>query len=49
VKQGQVGSNYEFHLSSRKTLSEIHNATIPLKRKNENLDLIENVKLLKIH
>jgi len=33
------------YLSSRKALSEIQNITIPLKRKDENLDLAKNVKL----
>jgi len=45
VEQDQVNSNDESHLLSRKTLSEIQNITVPLKRKDENLDLIKNVKL----
>lgn len=45
MEQDQVNSNDESHLLSRKTLSEIQNITVPLKRKDENLDLIKNVKL----
>jgi hypothetical protein len=45
VEQDQVNSDDESHLLSRKTLSEIQNITVPLKRKDENLDLIKNVKL----
>ena len=45
MEQDQVNSDDESHLLSRKTLSEIQNITVPLKRKDENLDLIKNVKL----
>ena len=45
VEQDQVNSDDEFHLLSRKTLSEIQNIAVPLKRKDENLDLVKNVKL----
>lgn len=41
----KVDSNNEFHSSSRKTLSEIQNISIPLKRKDKNLELAENFKL----
>jgi hypothetical protein len=41
----KVDSDDESQLSSRKTLSEIQNISIPLKRSEEELELAKNVKL----